>query len=321
MAHTIPQTTAEEIVGATDCIVLSNGTATDQIIADFIGTTLANAGNAAVLSEQLGLVQRDVNNVYSKASLLSNYLVTASLDQRASILRMVLEEYDPYALFKYRLAIAPTFQDAANQVKAIYCIPQHRNEIANTLISLGTYTNSLQTQGGGQYLTSSTKLSQDDIRVIRSLADDRQVVEHSLITRLSEELYQSLNRPDVFIPLVDALMLVGNQQNDFRAPIVHAGNAVETYLSAVGAHYGVNMAGAHGINAKINRITQANHLSDKHKNMVNYLGHVRNACDHGIDGAIGAAWQISESTSKEYVHVAISSIKAIHESMNGRHIL
>ncbi len=322
MAYSIPQTTAEEIVGATDAVILANGLATVQIISDFLGTSQINGTNAVQLAQELGLVKYDANSqTYKKLSILGDYLVTSSLDKRASILRLALEEYIPYALFKSRLSIDPTFHDAANHIKAVLTIPEHRNEIANTLISLGTYTNSLQAQGGGQYQTSSQPLSDQDVKNIQSLTGDRQSIEQTLVQRLSEELYQRLNRPDVFVPLVDAISLIQNAHNDPRAPIVHAGNAVETYLSEIANHYGVNIVGANGINAKIDRICAAQHLSVKHKNMIKYLGHVRNACDHGIDADIGSAWQISTSTSKEYVHVAISSIKAIHEAVQGRYVL
>ena len=76
-----------------------------------------------------------------------------------------------------------------------------------------------------------------------------------------------------------------------RAPIVHAGNAVESFLSQLAAHHGVNVQNAHGINAKVDVLAKANHLLSKHKFMVKYLGHVRNAADHGVDAEIGTQWR------------------------------
>jgi hypothetical protein len=42
-----------------------------------------------------------------------------------------------------------------------------------------------------------------------------------------------------------------------------------------------------------------------------YLGHVRNAADHGIDQDVGAAWTIRPQTGLEYVHVACSFLVSI----------
>jgi predicted XRE-type DNA-binding protein len=45
--------------------------------------------------------------------------------------------------------------------------------------------------------------------------------------------------------------------------------------------------------------------------MVKYLGHLRNAADHGVDSEIGTQWQVSAKTAVEYVHVAQSTISAM----------
>jgi hypothetical protein len=45
-------------------------------------------------------------------------------------------------------------------------------------------------------------------------------------------------------------------------------------------------------------------------NVGKYLGHVRNAADHGIDRDVAAQWGIRPSTGIEYVFVACSFIAA-----------
>ena len=80
-------------------------------------------------------------------------------------------------------------------------------------------------------------------------------------------------------------------------------------------NYGVNIQGANGINAKADRIAQNNHLTHKHKFMVKYLGHVRNATDHGTDAEIGQTREISKETAIKYVHVTQSVISAIVASV------
>jgi hypothetical protein len=51
------------------------------------------------------------------------------------------------------------------------------------------------------------------------------------------------------------------------------------------------------------------------------LGHVRNAADHGIDAEIGHQWEVSENTSVEYVHVAITAIRDVVEHLHNRFLV
>jgi len=118
--------------------------------------------------------------------------------------------------------------------------------------------------------------------------------------------------------LITAYQRAAVAEQDSRAPIVHAGNAVESFLSQLATHHGVNVQNAHGINAKADALGTPNHLLSKHKFMVKYLGHVRNAADHGVDAAIGTQWDVSQNTAVEYVHVAQSVISAIVAQINNR---
>lgn len=48
-----------------------------------------------------------------------------------------------------------------------------------------------------------------------------------------------------------------------------------------------------------------------------YLGHLRNAADHGVDQEIGAEWEIADNAGIEYVFVACSFIAAVTRRENG----
>src|SRR5262249_25637602 len=84
---------------------------------------------------------------------------------------------------------------------------------------------------------------------------------------------------------------------------------------------GVNVAASPGINAKADVLTNARVLTTKHKFVLKYLGHVRNAADHGTDAEIGQHWQISQSTPVEFVHVALTAIRNLIEHLNNRFVV
>jgi len=320
MPYTVYQTTAEEIIGATDAVIQKGTGANENLIAEFLSTSLPNAQNASKMAVELGLVECDSHtNLFTPLFPFAIYLVTANQLQKAAILRIVLEEYQPYKLFKNRLKLTTSSTDASNQVKSLLSLAAHTSEINQTFISLGTFTNSISNEGAGKYLPVQ-KFDYDFIKIVDTVVQSRQEAESKIRERLGEDIVQWIDTNDVFNPIVTAFQRAAEIQNDERAPVVHAGNAIESFLTQIGNHYNVNLTGANGINAKIDRIT-ANHLTTKHKNICKYLGHVRNACDHGVDASIGQAWSISSETGVEYVHISLTAIRSIYDCIHGNYII
>ena len=66
-----------------------------------------------------------------------------------------------------------------------------------------------------------------------------------------------------------------------------------------------------GINAKMLRLVQAGLYPKKLHNICKYLGHVRNAADHGNDAEIDAPWEVSGSTGRNYIFVAAGFIRSM----------
>jgi hypothetical protein len=90
-------------------------------------------------------------------------------------------------------------------------------------------------------------------------------------------------------------------------------------LTATAGHHAVNVAAAHGINAKMDLLASASHYPKKLHNVCKYLGHVRNAADHGVDAEIGSPWGVSGQTGRNYVFVAVMLIRSMLAHRAGRH--
>jgi hypothetical protein len=279
-----------------------------------------NASNAIRMAEQLGLVASNRAGEYIPSFPFAVYLVTSELQHKAAIIRLVLEQYAPYKTFKTRLKISGLAPEAANQTRAIHNIASHRNEILSTFISLGTYTNSLISEGAGLYKVSENA-TVDYLSVINEIVQNRESAEQYVRRRMGVEAAEWVDQQEVLSHLVTAYQRAAFVGDDPRAPIVHAGNAVESFLVQVANHFTVNIQNAHGINAKADRIGQANNLTTKHKFMIKYLGHVRNAADHGVDQEINQAWDISQHTAIEYVYIAHSVIADMVAYVNNRYVI
>lgn len=302
-------TTAESIISATDAVLSKADGCDETYVSEFMDIPLPNAKNALGMAKELGLISIDTNSIYRSIYPLSIYLVTARETQKASVMRLILENYLPFKTFKYRLLITNNASTAADQIKVIYSCPQHREEIKDTLINLGTFSQSLISEGGGNFkIANYDPSSSNFIQSVSEIATDNSVAEIEIRKILGMEVFEWLDFENVVSPLITAHLEL--KSGVPRSPIVHAGNAVESFLIQIGNYYTISLSGANGINSKVDRFSN-NQISTKHKFMFKYLGHIRNAADHGTDPEIGTTWTITPECATEYVNIAIISVRAL----------
>jgi hypothetical protein len=141
-------TTAEHLMGAVEAVVANGGEASVDLVAEFLETTESRAMAALALSVDLGLLALEGGS-FKTASPLCRF--TSIPDQKAAVLRIVIESYRPFVVFRERLLSNPDVALASRQTKTLCGLPAHRDEVRDTLISLGTYAHALVTEGGGNY--------------------------------------------------------------------------------------------------------------------------------------------------------------------------
>ncbi|OGP54475.1 MAG: hypothetical protein A2Y65_09870 [Deltaproteobacteria bacterium RBG_13_52_11] len=310
MSFEVYQTTAEHIIGATDAALQKNNGVDKNLVANFLDIPDESAQNALCMAEQLKLVFKNKTGKFMPLFPFAIYLVTSVRQNKAAILRLVLEQYTPYKTFKFRLELDGLAPAAASKVRALYKINAHRDVILGSFIDLGTYTNSLISEGAGLYRPKKGEPT-EYLSVVEEVIQDRETAALHVRRRIGAEAADWVDENEVLDHLITAYQRAAQVHEDQRAPIVHAANAVESFLAQLADHYTVNVKNADGINAKAEKLAQENHLTTKHKFMLKYLGHVRNAVDHGKDPEIGQTWEISKTTAIEYVHVAQSVISAL----------
>lgn len=301
-------TTAEHVAGAVEAIVANGGESTVDLVADFLETTAARATAALDLAIDLGLLSLN-GTTYLTASPLCRF--TSIPDQKAAVLRIVIESYRPFVVFRERLLSNPDVALAAGQTKILCHLPAHRDEVRDTLISLGTYAHALVTEGGGNYQLE-TGPSVNSLQTLAAACTDMAAAETRVRSQLGPVAEAVLThlRDTVILPLADALVRAKNR--DGSGAIQAAGNAVEAHVDALAGRMGVALGTATGIISKLNRFATApRRLPAKLIQVGNYLGAIRNAADHGTDADINnASWQIRDATALEYVYVACSFIAA-----------
>ena len=302
-------TTAEHVMSAVEALVVNRGTATVDLVAEFLETTPPRATAALELAVELGLLAPNGHNNYKVSSPLCRFTVIP--DQKAAVLRIVIESYPPFTVFRERLVATADITLAARHSKTICGLTAHRDEIRDTLISLGTYAHALVTEGGGNYQLEAAPLS-NSLQVLALGCTDLVTAEARIRSQLgpAAEVVLGPSRDTVIIPLADALLRAKNR--DGAGAVQAAGNAVEAHIDAMAGRMTVPLGGATGIISKLNRFAApTRRLPNKLIQVGTYLGAVRNAADHGTDADINnAAWLIREATALEYVFVACSFIAA-----------
>ena len=313
MARPFHQATAEQVVIVSEAVVSLTG-GNSATIAAFTDLPPATADNALNLASDLGLLSENAGQ-FSIESPLCQLLRTPQDREKAAILRVTIESYRPFLVFREEHEATDNVTDAAQRTKVKLDLDCHREQVKETLLSLATYSGALTAGQGNTY--------ERDARGLTALLDElaagsREVAEATLTIR--EELGDAAAQVDhdqVLLPLIAGLRHAAASSG--REAVLQAGIAVENFLTHTAAHHGTNVADAHGINAKMDRLKNDGHYPAKLLIVCKYVGHVRNAADHGSDADIGAPWDITAQTGRNYVFVAAMLIRSMLAHRTGVH--
>ena len=142
----------------------------------------------------------------------------------------------------------------------------------------------------------------------------------ALQQQLGKEVYDYLNKENVFAPLSDAYSKIQASPAELKPIIMYAGNAFESFLQQIADDNSISLSGKNGIIQKSDALSTL--LPKKHRGMINYIGQIRNAADHGTDpDEDGKTWTISDDTALLFPMVIASIIKDIYHYQQGRIIV
>ena len=129
---------------------------------------------------ELGLLSQN-GNTYAVVSPLCRF--TAVPEQKAAVLRILIESYRPFTVFRERLLATADLNRAAQATKTFCNLPAHRDVVKDTLISLGTYSRALVPEGGGNYQLEATSLL-NALQTIASACTDMTAAEGRIRSQL-----------------------------------------------------------------------------------------------------------------------------------------
>jgi hypothetical protein len=317
MTFNIVLTTAEDIVGIVDAVLAKPDYCDVTFISEFADISENQATNALKMALEFGLVIYDsVTMTYNSDSLLARLLISARNDyHKATIMRFVLDQYKPFTTFKARYSFTQSIDLASKQVKHLYSMSSSYKDIKNTLTNIATYAKAMISDGANQYLFNDDCVTYFEILdvVLKFKSND----DYALRTLLGDVAYNYVDEENVYMPLSDSLSKVQNEVTDGKSIVLYAGNAFESFLQQIADNHGVSLVGKNGIIQKSSALSSV--MSKKHRGMIDYIGQIRNAADHGADAdENGGVWKILEETSKVYPIIVAIIIKDIVMKENGQ---
>lgn len=316
MANNIVLTTAEDIVAVVDAVVAKGSQCKKTFIEEFTGIATDDQVSKAIsMAMDLQLIEYDSgSDAYLLKSYLVRKLVTATTDShKAVIMRLILEQYEPYITFKTRYGFTKSIELACKQVKILYSMTSNERDIKNTLISIATYAKALKSEGAGLYSFSEDSA---DLTLLNAVLAQQSISAATLQAFWGEALFSAIDYANVFSPLCDSLQKVQAIPIDARAIVVYAANAFESYLDGFARSKNVSLVGKNGIIQKRDALNA--YISKKHRGMIDFIGQVRNAADHGADpDENNQMWSVTSETASIYPLVVASVIKGIYHRDNG----
>jgi hypothetical protein len=306
MPRAFSPATAEQVVAAVEAVVVSGKPTSAEFVADFSDLPRDQATLALELAEDLGLLASSSGH-HSVGNPLCRFLVTPNEMQKAAVLRVLLESYEPFVVFRERLVATSLAATAAQQTKVTLDLDAHRESIKDTLVSLGTFSHSLVTEGGGRYRPEEDPF-EHTLEALSQACKDQAGAESRVIEQLGQAAARLVSRDEVIIPMADALLHA--KSSDSRGAVLRAGNAIDSYLDGLATRKGVALGSASGINAKLDKLQRDGGFPKKLVFVGKYVGHIRNAADHGVDPDTGSSWEIRKATGLESIYVSCSFIAA-----------
>mgnify|MGYP003638217835 CR=1 FL=1 len=298
---------AEAVCIRTNCNV--------QFVQKFCDLSHQQAQSALSLATDIGLIAEN-EGLYKSDSPLTRILGVPTEASKAAILRIVLECYDPFTTFRDRLISTGVADTAAEQTKVLLDLDAHREEIKDTLISLGTYTNAISARGGGIYECNSGE-NLNQLQEVANAASNLAEAEASIRIEIGD-YSDILDRTEVILPLARALLKA--REDRPKEAVTEAASALESYLAGLGGRLAVSLVGAAGLTSRLEKFRNDNKLPKKIIESGKYLGQIRNAADHGIDvdPDVANVWRILNSTGRHYVFVSCAFIRACGARENGQ---
>jgi len=225
-------------------------------------------------------------------------MASAAPPEKMILLRLELEKYEPYALFRDRVLAGEDPSEAARQVCVRHGLPTDPLDAETVLKSLGTYCGGLVYGPDRRLLVKVEPLQEvEGLHVLARVDGERNAVRAHVVEQLGVEA-AAFATGEIIERLIDSYLGV-MQAADPRGAMFELGHALEGFVKKVATvDPPVTIpSSSRTLGQVATTLKNAGRLNSKHFALVMGLTALRNAADHTGDAEIGGAtWVVSSET-------------------------
>jgi hypothetical protein len=309
----LPQCTAEQVTEVAEATAIAGSPLSAAAIATYLNHPPQTVERALAVADALGLVVKTGSDFEPKTPF-GFYFSEATDSRRIDVLRFAPEAFPTYRFFKQRVSLHHDTLKAAREVKHRFGYENHEGEIRETLVSLGQFSGSLIYGTDTGYVVAISGEAETFLAAAEQISLVGASVEDFIRESLSDEAYAYVQDEEAGIVthLRSAVQKVVAGELE-RSAVVHIGNAAENFLIKVadGANPGVDLSKATGVTSKAQYLKDKKVIADKQMGYFRFLGHLRNAADHGQDPDVNMEWSISPEAVQLGARSLLSAIRSV----------
>jgi hypothetical protein len=302
----LPEATPEHLVAVVDYAVMQPGVDVGDCaaFADIIEDHASRALDAAVL---LGLLEPHPAGGYRSAGVTADLLSRGSRDQKRQIFRTHLERFEPFAYVRTRMIQGFDLLQSCREARARFDVSPTPAVIRDVFSRWGLYARSFV--GDPPEVDTSHGIDAQVATVIDAILDEHAAAEEILSDELGPHLYIGLDQG------VRDNLLAGirkfRDREDPRSIAQPLGIAFEDFLRGVAGQHQIDVSANNGIVQVGNALRADGRITKKHLGLVQSIGAMRTAVEHGIDQDEDKEWSISAQAVRLLLAEAILAVKSI----------
>lgn len=322
MGPGLPQATAEQLVRAAEGVHVLGPEASLDGIARFLDGTPARAQSALEAAEALGFVTRSAAPDTWTGALVAGALAASNAAEKTVLVRLHLERFRPYAVFRARIAAGEHPKDAARQACVSEGLTSDPLDAEETLLNWALYSQSLVHGPERELLVpGDDQVLHKALAIQEAVATKRDTVLAHITQKLGVEA-AGFAAGEALDGLVESyLTIIAGGAMDHA--MFQLGKGLEAWFKKLPElDPDITLPpGAMTMGAIANSLRGHGLTTRKHHALLLGVIAVRNAADHAADADIGATWAISRDTALATSHLAWSTMRSVFAGRAGDHRL
>lgn len=306
MALDIPEASPQNIVAVVDYVVMEPE-ADVAACAAFADISTDHASAALAAAALLELIEARSAGGYSPAGWTTELLANGSTDQKRQIFRAHLERFEPFAYVRLRMLQGFDILQACREAKARFDLEPAPAVIRDVFSGWGVFARSFVGDPPGP--DTSSGIDSPLATVIDPILDAGATAEEFVSDALTPALYVALDQG-----VRDNLLLGVRRflaKEEARSVGQPLGIAFEDFLRGVADQHGVDVSSKNGITEVGTELRSKRKIAKKHLGLIQAIGSIRIAIEHGIDSDEGKEWQITTQGVRLLISTAMLAVKSI----------